>query len=117
MRHWEDSRSNISGACSCSNYSLSDIIMLLAITAAISPFLINGAVEFTKWLTSVSSTGGKRFILALVAILGAISFSALSGSPLDANSISSLVQVAFEALLAFLAAHGSYSLITGKTQG
>jgi hypothetical protein len=89
--------------------------MLLAIAAAIGPFLINGAMEFTKWLTSVSTTGGKRFLLALLAILGAIAYSALNGTPLDVNSLTSLGQVAFEAIAAFLAAHGSYSLLTGKT--
>jgi hypothetical protein len=89
--------------------------MILAIAAAVGPLLINGAVEFTKWLTSVSTTGGKRFLLALAAIVGAISYSPLSGTPLDPNSLTSLGQVAFEAIAAFLAAHGSYSLITGKT--
>jgi len=79
------------------------------------PLIINGAVEFTKWLTNVSSTGGKRFLLALAAILGAISFSALTDTPLNVDSITSLVQIGFEALAAFLAAHGSYSLLTGKT--
>jgi hypothetical protein len=89
--------------------------MLLAIAAAVGPFIINGAMEFTKWLTSVSTTGGKRFLLALIAILGAIAYSALNGTPLDVNSLTSLGQVAFEAIAAFLAAHGSYSLLTGKT--
>jgi hypothetical protein len=73
-----------------------------------------GASEFVKWLTKTGTTGGKRFVLALVAILGAISFSALTGTPLNVDSVSSLVQVAFEALAAFLAAHGSYSLVTGS---
>jgi hypothetical protein len=48
--------------------------------------------------------------------LGAIAYSALNGTPLDVNSLTSLGQVmAIEALAAFLAAHGSYSLLTGKT--
>jgi hypothetical protein len=59
--------------------------MLLAIAAAVGPFIINGAMEFTKWLTSVSSTGGKRFLLAIIAILGAIAFSVLTGSPLNVD--------------------------------
>jgi hypothetical protein len=50
--------------------------MILALLAAIGPFLINGAVEFAKWLTAFNSTSGKRFILAVVAIIGAIGFSA-----------------------------------------
>jgi hypothetical protein len=98
------------------DYQLAKHIMLLAIAAAAGPFIINGAMQFTKWLTSVSTTGGKRFLLAILAILGAIAYSALNGTPLDVNSLTSLGQVmAIEALAAFLAAHGSYSLLTGKT--
>jgi hypothetical protein len=73
-----------------------------------------GASEFVKWLTNAGTEGGRRFVLALVVILGAISFSALTGMPLNVDSVSGLVQVAFEALAAFLAAHGTNSLITGS---
>jgi hypothetical protein len=89
--------------------------MLLSLLAAASPFLINLAVEFTKYLTGFSSTAGKRFLLAVLSLFGAISFSALSGTPLDINSVSSILQIAFEAFFAFFAAHGSYSLLTGRT--
>jgi hypothetical protein len=89
--------------------------MLLSLFAALSPFVINLAVEGAKYLTGFSSTAGKRFILAVVSLLGAISFSALSGTPLDINSVSSILQIAFEAFVAFFAAHGSYSILTGKT--
>lgn len=89
--------------------------MLLAFVAAAGPFIINGAMEFTKWLTSVSSTAGKRFLLAILAILGAIAYSALNGTPLDVDSLTSLGRLAFESALAFMAAHGSYSLLTRKT--
>lgn len=85
--------------------------MLLAITAAFGPFIINGVVEFAKLLTGFNSTAGKRLLLAIAAILGAISFSALTGTPVNVNSITSVVQTAFEALAAFLAAHGSYTLL------
>jgi hypothetical protein len=40
-----------------------------------------------------------------------------NGTPLDINLVSSIAQVLLTAAGAFLAAHGSYSLITGKTQG
>jgi hypothetical protein len=64
------------------DYQLAKHIMLLAIAAAAGPFIIiNGAMQFTKWLTSVSTTGGKRFLLAILAILGAIAYSALNGTP------------------------------------
>ena len=89
--------------------------MLTALVAAAGPFIINAAMEFTKWLTSVSSTGGKRFLLAIIAIVGSIAFSALNGTPLDGNSLTSLGQIALQAALAFFAAHGTYSLLTGKT--
>lgn len=89
--------------------------MLLSLFAAASPFIINLAVEFTKYLTGFSSTAGKRSLLAIVSIVGAISFSALNGTPLDVNSVSSLMQTAMESVVAFLAAHGSYTILTGKT--
>jgi hypothetical protein len=76
--------------------------------------ILNGAMEFTKWLTMVSSTTGKRFLLALI---GVIAYSALNGTPLDVNSVSSIAQVLLTTAGAFLAAHDSYSLITCKTQG
>ncbi len=94
------------------NYKLAFIIMLLAIVAAVGPFVLNAAMEFTKWLTKVSSTGGKRFLLAVVSIIGVVAYSALNGTPLDVNSVSSLATVALQSVLAFMAAHGSYSLIT-----
>ena len=89
--------------------------MLTAIIAALGPFALNAAVELTKYITSISSTGGKRFLLALVSLVGVIAYSALNGTPLDVNSISSIAQVLLTTAGAFLAAHGSYSLITGKT--
>jgi hypothetical protein len=87
--------------------------MLLALIAAAGPFVINAAMEFTKWLTSVSSTSGKRFLLAILAIFGAIAYSAVNGTPLDVTSLTYLGQVAFQSALAFFAAHGTYSLMTG----
>ena len=58
------------------DYQLAKHIMLLAIAAAAAgPFIINGGMQFTKWLTSVSTTGGKRFLLAILAILGAIAYN------------------------------------------
>jgi hypothetical protein len=50
------------------DYQLAKHIMLLAIAAAAGPFIINGGMQFTKWLTSVSTTGGKRFLLAILAV-------------------------------------------------
>jgi hypothetical protein len=71
---------------------------------------------FTKYITSISSTAGKRFLLAILALVGVISYSALNGTPLDVNSVSSIAQVLLTTAGAFLAAHGSYSLLTGKTE-
>jgi hypothetical protein len=89
--------------------------MLTAILAALLPFALNGAMELTKRLTGISSTPWMRFILAVLSIVGVISFSAANGTPLDTERVTGLIQTAFEALLAFLAAHGSYSLLTGRT--
>jgi hypothetical protein len=84
--------------------------MIETLFVASSPFVLNAVMSVTKWLTSVQTTVGKRFLLALLSIVGAVTFSALMGTPLDSNSISSLLSIAFESLVAFLAAHGSYHL-------
>jgi hypothetical protein len=97
------------------DYKLAFSSMLTAIIAAIGPFVLNGAMEFTNWFTSISSTAGKRFLFALLSLVGVIAYSALNGTPLDVNSVSSIATVVLTTAGAFLAAHGSYSLITGKT--
>jgi hypothetical protein len=89
--------------------------MLTAILAALLPFVLNGAMELTKWLTKVSSTPVMRFILAVLSTVGVISFSAANGTPLDTGTLTGLIQTSIEALLAFFAAHGTYSLLTGRT--
>ena len=86
--------------------------MLLAIAAAVGPLVLNAVMQLTKYLTNVSSTGGKRFLLAIVSIIGVVAYSALNSTPLDVNSVSSLATVALQSVLAFFAAHGTYSLLT-----
>jgi hypothetical protein len=88
--------------------------MLTALIAALGPFVLNAAVQFTKYLTGISSTGGKRFALAVLSLVGVISYSALNGTPLDVNSLSSIGAVLLTSVGAFLAAHGSYTLMTGN---
>jgi hypothetical protein len=89
--------------------------MLTAFLVFLLPFVLNGAMELTKWLTKVSSTGVIRFFLALLSIIGVISFSALNGTPLDVESLTGLLQLAFGSVATFVASHGSYSLLTGRT--
>jgi hypothetical protein len=63
-----------------------------------------------RYMQAGQQTGAKRFFLALFALAGVIAFSALSGNPVDPNSISSLVQTIFASFATFLLAHGSYTL-------
>lgn len=88
--------------------------MLTALVAALGPFIINFAMQAAKWLSGMNSTAGKRFVLALFSIAGVIAYSAYNGTPVDPNSITSLVQVALLSLGAFLASHGSYTLFSGS---
>ncbi len=53
--------------------------MLTALIAALGPFALNAVMELTKYVTSISSTAGKRFLLALLFLVGVISYSALNG--------------------------------------
>jgi hypothetical protein len=55
--------------------------MLTALAAAFGLFLFNGSVELGKSLTGVSTTAGKRFLLAIAALIGTISYNALYGTP------------------------------------
>jgi hypothetical protein len=79
--------------------------MVSAIILAISPF-----VGVVKWLSPLETTGSKRVILALFSLAGVIATSAMTGSPVDPNMVSSIVMVLVEAFVAFLLAHGSYTL-------
>lgn len=67
-----------------------------------------------KWLADMQAhgqKGSKRFIfLALFSLVGVVAFSALSGNPVDPNSITSLIQTIVESFIAFLLAHGSYTM-------
>lgn len=88
--------------------------MLTALLVAVGPFLLNVVMELTKYITSVSSTGGKRFALGVLSIAGMIAYSAFNGTPLDINSVSSIASVLVGSFATFLAAHGSYTLLTGN---
>lgn len=87
--------------------------MLTSLALVLSPFVLNGVMSVVKWLGNMQAgqqTGAKRFFLALFALAGVVAFSALSGNPVDPNSISSLVQTIFASFATFVLAHGSYTL-------
>lgn len=90
--------------------------MLATIIAGLSPFILNTIMGITKWTGGVQSTGGKRFLLAVFSLIGVVAYGALMGQPVNMDSISSLLQTAIEALVAFLAAHGSYHLFWQQPQ-
>lgn len=83
-----------------------------ALIVALAPFLLNGVMAGVKWFAgnNTFSTVGKRGILALLAIVGAVAYGSLTGSPVDMNSVTSLATTVIEAFVAFLLAHGSYTL-------
>jgi hypothetical protein len=89
--------------------------MLSSILLALLPFILNSVMGIAKWAGGLQGTAGKRFLLAVLSLVGVVAFSALSGNPIDPNSISSLVQTILEAFVAFLAAHGSYHLFWDST--
>ncbi|MCB1392891.1 hypothetical protein [Nitrobacter sp.] len=84
--------------------------MISALVLALSPFALNMVMGVVKWLSPLETTASKRVILALFSLAGAIATSAMSGEPLDPNMITSIVQVVVEAFVAFVLAHGSYTL-------
>lgn len=84
--------------------------MLSALLLAISPFILNIVMGVVKWLSPLETTTSKRAVLALFSLAGVIATSAMTGTPVDPNMISSITQVIVEAFVAFVLAHGSYTL-------
>lgn len=80
----------------------------------ISPFVLNGVVELFKWMAQRLSTGSKRGILAIFALIGAVAYSQLTGTPINMDSISSIWQVIADAGVAFILSHGTYTLFFNK---
>lgn len=88
--------------------------MLESIILALSPFALNAVMGIVKWLSAMESTAGKRFFLALFSLVGVIALNAMNGTPVDPNQVSSLLQTIMETFIAFIAAHGSYTLFFNK---
>ena len=84
------------------------------------PFIVNAIVMGYKWVAGLNLVGNPSYkgILRLAAILlsllGVVATSWLNGEPVDVDSITSLVKAFLETVVVFLAAHGSYSLVTKK---
>ncbi len=75
---------------------------------AASPFVLNLVMGIVKWLSATESTAAKRVFLALFSLAGVIATSAMTGTPVDPNIVSNIVQVLAETFMTFLLAHGSY---------
>ena len=84
--------------------------MLSAIILAISPFVLNMVMGVVKWLSPLETTASKRVVLALFSLAGVIATSAMTGAPVDPNLVSNIRMVLVEAFVAFVLAHGSYTL-------
>ena len=84
--------------------------MLSAILLALSPFVLNIVMGVVKWLSPLETTASKRVVLALFSLAGVIATSAMTGAPVDPNLVSNILMVLVEAFVAFVLAHGSYTL-------
>jgi hypothetical protein len=69
-----------------------------------------GRISVVKRLSPLETTASERVILALLSLAGVIAASAMTGTPVDPNMVSSIVQVIVEAFVAFVLAHSSYTL-------
>lgn len=82
---------------------------------ALSPFVLNAIMGAAKMLMAdTTSTAAKRGVLGIFAVIGAVLYSTYLGTPIDIDSITSLLNTSFIALTQFLLAHGSYTLFWKK---
>lgn len=83
---------------------------------AAAPFVLNGVMSAVKWAAAQDwSTPWKRALLAVLALVGVVAGNLLAGTPVQPDSLTFDLQVIFESLAAFFAAHGSYHLFWSKS--
>ncbi len=90
--------------------------MLSALLLALLPLAVNGVTALTNYAGGIRDTPAKRFVLAVVALMGVVAAAALTGNPVDPDSVTSMAQTAVEAFVTFLASHASYHLFLKKKQ-
>jgi uncharacterized membrane protein len=78
-------------------------------------FVVTGVMFLAKklagldwFLNGASALPFLRFALILFSLLGIISSSLLTGTPIDPDSISSLVRLAFETIISAFGSHWIY---------
>lgn len=78
---------------------------------ASAPFILNIVMGLSNLIgAKVMTTPGKRSLLALFSLIGVVSTNALTGNPIQLDSLSNITQILMESFAAFIAAHGSYHL-------
>jgi hypothetical protein len=87
---------------------------MTAFIIPLTPIVLNLLMGLSKWPTGVQDTAGKRILLGL--LVGVLAGSATQWYADNLASLSGFVQELLLAAAAFIAAHGSYSFLTGKTQ-
>ena len=87
---------------------------MASLIAIISPFLLNGIMQAFKYAAGSLSTTSKRVILAGLALVGALSYSELFGTPVDMDSISSIWGILLDSAVTFLLSHATYTLFFNK---
>lgn len=81
----------------------------------VTPFVLNGFMYVLKTLGAEDmTTYGKRLILAVLALIGVLASSLLTGVSPDMNTVSGFISTILMAFLGFVSAHGTYSLFWKK---
>ncbi len=89
---------------------------MAAFIALVTPFALNAIVGAAKYFNMATTTPGKRLVLGILALLGVLAGNALTGTPVQLDSISSDFSIIVESFLAFIAAHGSYNLFWNQVK-
>lgn len=83
-----------------------------AIIALAAPLTINALMAFFKaGGLNAQSVGHKRFVLALLSLVGVLATAAMTGTQPDMATIKGLVDTLLSTVVLFITSHGSYKLL------
>jgi hypothetical protein len=84
------------------------IVFAVPVVTTAVMFVVKRLAGFEWFVNGASARPFLRFALVLFSLLGIVSFSFLTGTPIDPDSVSSLIRIAFETTISAFGSHWIY---------